>query len=68
MLTQCTLPDLEDQGVSLCVERHPRLVGRGRRWQQLRYRRRGSWQHCITQVPPPQGEDTLARSGPPTEI
>jgi hypothetical protein len=30
--------------------------------------RHRSWQHCITQVPPLQGEDTLAGSGLLTEI
>jgi hypothetical protein len=55
-LTPRPTPNPEDQGVSLCLEPHPRPVRLGRPC----YRRLSSRVHWNTQAPPPrQGGDTI---------
>jgi hypothetical protein len=63
LLASRPTPNLEDQGVSLCLGSTLRPVRHGRPYQYLRYRRHSSPGHRVTQVPPPlQGGDTFGRA------
>ena len=60
MSIQSPTPNLEYQGVSLCLEPHSSPVQPGRPCQQLHYHWHISWEHWLAQAPPPwQGRDTI---------